>query len=147
MAYTKDIGLLKIEGVNIGYKPGVLSNLATAISNMGINIKSVITAQTCINIIVEKDDLEACYKLLKKMHPSAVDEIETKDDVALMAIVGEGMATTGGLAARVLTALAQENINLSMISYGASKVAFYLIVESQYLEKAIRAIHREFFKE
>jgi len=146
VAYTKDIGVLKIEGVSIGYKPGVLSTLASSISSLGINIKSVITAQTCINILVDIEDLEECYKMLKKLHSSAVEQVVKIENSALIGVVGEGMVKTKGLAARVFTAIASEGINVIMISYGASEVAFYLIIEAKYLENAIRAIHKEFFK-
>jgi len=146
VACSKDIGVIKIEGVGIGYKPGVLSSMASAISNHGINIKSVITAQTSINIILDMDDLEDCHKMLKKHHSTAVEDVVKIEDEALIGVVGEGMATTKGLAARVFRAIADEHVNVDMISYGASQVAFYLIVKEEYLERAVKAVHREFFK-
>jgi len=47
--------------------------------------------------------------------------------------------------ARVFTAVASENINIKMISLGASEVACYFIVLENDVEKAVNAIHREFF--
>ncbi|HPZ08585.1 MAG TPA: aspartate kinase [Candidatus Eremiobacteraeota bacterium] len=146
VAYTRDIGVIKIEGVGVGCKPGVLSFMASTVSEHGINIKSVITAQTSINFIVDMEDLEECYKLLRKKHSSAVEEVVKMEDEALIGIVGEGMSVTRGLAARVFSAIAEEHVNVDMISYGASKVAFYLIVKGKYIERAVKAIHKEFFK-
>ena len=53
--------------------------------------------------------------------------------------------TTQGLAARVFRAVAEENINVEMISAGASEVAYYFIVMEKDLEKAVNAIHNDFF--
>jgi len=146
VAYSRDIGVIKFDGVNIGCKPGVLSEIASSISQHGINIKSVITAQTSINLIMDRGDLEEACKMLKKKHSNTVEDIKTLDDVALLGVVGEGMAKTKGLAARVFTALAKEDVNVEMIFYGASQVAFYVIVSEKYLDKSIKAIHSEFFK-
>lgn len=146
VAHTKDIGVIKLEGVNIGYKPGVLSDMASNISKSGMNIKSVITSQTSINLLMDEGDLEEGYKLLKKIHSSAVDEVKKIKDVALVGVVGEGMAKTKGLASKLFSALSEASINVDMIFYGASQVAFYIIVEEKNLENAIKAIHREYFK-
>ena len=146
VAYSRDIGVIRFDGVNIGCKPGVLSDLASSISKHGINIKSVITSQTSINLLMDIEDMDDCYKMLKKNHSITVEEISTIDDMALVGVVGQGMATTKGLAARVFTALAKEEVNVDMIFYGASQVAFYVIVNEKYLDKSIKAIHEEFFK-
>ena len=51
------------------------------------------------------------------------------------------------MAARVFSAVAEEKINVEMISFGTSEVAYSFIVLENDLEKAIKAIHREFFEE
>jgi aspartokinase len=50
------------------------------------------------------------------------------------------------VAARVLSAVAEEKINVEIISFGTSEVAYYFIVLENDLEKAIKAINREFFE-
>ena len=56
------------------------------------------------------------------------------------------LLTEGGVAARVLSAVAEEKINVEIISFGTSEVAYYFIVLENDLEKAIKAINREFFE-
>ena len=51
------------------------------------------------------------------------------------------------MAARIFSAVAEEKINVEKISFGTSEVAYYFIVLENDLEKAIKAIHREFFEE
>jgi aspartokinase len=75
-----------------------------------------------------------------------IERLELKEDVALIAVVGEGLSATKGLAAKVFSAVAQEDINVEMISSGASEVAYYFIVRNEHMEQAISAVHECFFE-
>ncbi|MHC9542740.1 MAG: aspartate kinase [Vulcanimicrobiota bacterium] len=145
VAYSRDLGVLRVWGGSVGYKPGVLTKLVSALADLGINIRSVITAQTCINILLGQSDLEAGYQAVKQAQSTSVEFIDRIDDLALVGVVGEGLASTEGLAARVFTAVARCGINVEMISFGA-RVAFYLLVKDSELQNTVRAIHDEFFK-
>jgi aspartate kinase len=145
VAYSRDLGVLRVWGGSVGYKPGVLTKLVSSLAELGINIRSVITAQTCINILLGRGDLDAGHQAVKQAQSTSVELIEKIDDLALVGVVGEGLASTEGLAARVFTAVAGNGINVEMISFGA-RVAFYLLVRESGLEGTVRAIHNEFFK-
>jgi aspartate kinase len=145
VTFSKDMGAIRVWGGAVGYKPGVLAELVSTIARMGINIRSVITAQTCINILLGRKDLDTCYQALKQLGSTSVEAVEKMDDIALVGVVGEGLASTEGLAARVFTAVARKGINVELISFGA-RVAFYLLVKAGALEETVRAIHDEFFK-
>ena len=68
------------------------------------------------------------------------------NDVALIAVVGEGVLATKGLAARVFSAVAESGVNVEMFSAGASDVAYYFIVQQDDMKTAIQAVHRSFFE-
>ncbi|MDI6732765.1 MAG: ACT domain-containing protein [Planctomycetota bacterium] len=145
IAYDKNISALKIHGAGVGYKPGVLREITDKIANLGINIKSVITSQTCITLLLNSNDLEEGYLAIRKAQIKVIEHLEKVSDVALIGVVGEGLIRTKGLAARVFRAVADANINVEMISAGASAVAYYFIVKNKYLKQAVRAIYQEFF--
>ncbi len=65
--------------------------------------------------------------------------------MALIGIVGKGLAEKRGIAARVFTAVAQSGVNIEMISMGPSKVAYYFMVKEQNLKSTLRAVHDSFF--
>jgi len=145
VSYSNDIAVIKIHGSGVGKKPGVLSEIVTYISSQKINIKSVITSQTCINLLIDKKDLNQCYNLLNAGKIKTVEKIEKIKDVALICVVGEGLLSRHGIAARVFSVVADNGINVEMISAGASEVAYYFIVKERFLNPAITAIHKEFF--
>src|SRR5436305_9564139 len=69
--------------------------------------------------------------------------IEVDENVGLLAIVGEGMRGTPGLAGRIFTAISRENINIIAIAQGSSELTIAVVVRKEGLEKAVRAVHEE----
>lgn len=145
VAHDTDIGMLKVHASGVGARPGVLARVASQLTQSGINIKSVVTSQTCISILLERKDLEPGYQALKSLKPKPYQRIEKLEDLALVSIVGEGLVQHKGIAARCFTAVAGHNVNVEMISFGPSRVALYFIVRNRDLHSAVNAIHTTFF--
>ncbi len=68
-------------------------------------------------------------------------EIDT--EVGLLAIVGEGMRGSQGLAARIFTAISREKVNIIAIAQGSSEITIAVVVRREGLDKAVRAVHTE----
>lgn len=147
VTFSDDFGILKLHGPGVGMKPGVMARVTSALHEAGINIKSIITAQTCINILLSRSDLERSLDIVKHVGLMVVDEITALDDISLIAVVGEGILERAGIAARIFSAVSRHNINIRTISAGASQVAIYFIVDRQECTKAVESIHKEFFHE
>ena len=146
VTHNRNIAMLKLLGAGIGYQIGFLKEVMVALSDCDINIKSVVTSQTAVSLLLDREDLEESEQRLRDLNLPSIESIEPITDVALIAVVGEGLAETKGLAARVLTAVASVNANVEMISSGASRVAYYFLVNEKKLEKSVKAIHAEFFE-
>ncbi len=145
IAHNADVGVLKIHAFGLGAQPGILGNIATHLSERGINIKSVVTSQTCISLLLSRADMEQGYQEVQKIRPRPYRRLEKIEDMALIGIVGKGLAEKRGIAARVFTAVAQSGVNIEMISMGPSKVAYYFMVKEQNLKSTLRAVHDSFF--
>ncbi|HOZ22457.1 MAG TPA: aspartate kinase, partial [bacterium] len=122
-----------------------LKTAVSALSDAEINIISVITAQTAVNLLLMKADVERSARLIEELHIAYVDQIEPVTDVALIGVVGEGLDETRGLAARVFKAVAGAGANVEMIASGASRVTQYFIIKERDRDETVRSIHREFF--
>ena len=68
-----------------------------------------------------------------------------EDAVALISMVGEGLHTRKGVAARCFSAMDEARINVEMIAFGPSPVALYFIVHEKDLKASVRALHGTFF--
>ena len=69
--------------------------------------------------------------------------IEVDRNVGLLAVVGEGMQGTPGLAGRIFTAISREEVNIIAIAQGSSELTIAIVVHRDGLEKAVRAVHEE----
>ena len=72
-----------------------------------------------------------------------LNPIEVDENVGLLAVVGEGMHGTPGLAGRVFSAISKEDVNIIAIAQGSSELTISIVVHRDGLERAIRAVHRE----
>jgi len=145
VAHDTDIAILKVHASGVGARPGILALVSSTLTESGINIKSVVTSQTCISFLLSRKDIDKGYQALQAVKPRPYRKLVTVRDVALVGIVGEGILRRKGIAARCFTAVAERNVNIEMSSFGPSEVALYFIVRQKDLQKAVQAIHTTFF--
>ncbi|MFA5403451.1 MAG: aspartate kinase [Ignavibacteria bacterium] len=146
IAYNPNIAMIRLHGSGIGYKAGIVTTIANALSENNINIFSTVSSQTCINLLIETKDADESYEILKEYKGNIIERIDFQKDIALIAVVGEGVLKRKGIFARVLGAVSDNRINIEMASAGASEVAIYLIISSEDVADAVSAIHKEFFR-
>ncbi|MBU0934109.1 MAG: aspartate kinase [Spirochaetes bacterium] len=145
VSHSLNFGILRIAGPDVGMEAGIISDVSSLFATHELNIKSILTSQTAINFLFEKEDLTKARELLERLDSEALEEISAIDDIAILALVGEGFRDSPGLMAKALVALSRININVEMMVAGASPVSSYLIVKQNQLKEALQAIHREFF--
>jgi aspartate kinase len=73
-----------------------------------------------------------------------IDEVSVMGDIAIVAVVGEGMIGTMGIAGRVFGTLGKGKVNVVAIAQGASEINISFIVKEEDLTKAVACLHREF---
>ena len=145
VTYSDEFSIIKLRGPAVGIKPGILAKVTGVLHKEKINISSVLTSQIAINIILQKKDHSRALKLIKNLDLKAVSEILVLNDISLIAVVGQGMLDNYGIAARIFSSVAQENINIKLSCSGASQVVSYLVVEKGHRDLAVQQIHKEFF--
>lgn len=146
ITYSDDFGILRLHGAGVGARPGILAEATHRLEEEKVNIKSVITSQTSINILLSKTDLEKAYRSMTKSPLKSVNKISRKEDISVIAAVGDGLYHEPGVMARILGAIASKNINLQTIVMGASAVSAYLIVAETDRNAAVRTIHESLFE-
>lgn len=146
---TDDVAIIKLHGPGVGFKSGILAEVTGALDRNGINIKSVLTAQTAINVLLAREHLDAAYATLVAHHMAGVVEVSRNDAVAIVAVVGDGVldASNAGsaIASRALSAALAGGVRVTLSAAGASDVAAYMLVDRQDRRLALSLIHAEFF--
>ncbi len=146
---TEDVAILKLHGPGVGFKPGILAQVTNTLDQHGINIKSVLTAQTAINLLVARDQLDAAYAALIEHHLAGVVEVSRNNAVAIVAVVGDGVLDASdvgsAIASRALSAAIAGGVRVCLAAAGASEVAAYMLVYQGDRKLALQLIHAEFF--
>lgn len=121
---------------------------ALALANVEILVFSSSSYRQTFCFLVRKHDVPAAFEALEanlsiELAHGYLKPIEVDENVGLLAVVGEGMRGTPGLAGRVFTAISKEEINIIAIAQGSSELTIGIIVRLEGLERAVRAVHKE----
>ncbi|MFN7921471.1 MAG: aspartate kinase [Bryobacteraceae bacterium] len=98
--------------------------------------------------LVRKDELPRAIEALEaglslELAHGYLKPLEINDSVGLLAVVGEGMRGSPGLAGRIFTAISRQKVNIIAIAQGSSELTIAIVVSRDGLDKAVRAVHEE----
>jgi bifunctional aspartokinase / homoserine dehydrogenase 1 len=121
---------------------------ALALANVEILVFSSSSYRQTFCFLIRKHDVQAALEAVEanlsiELAHGYLKPIEVDENVGLLAVVGEGMRGTPGLAGRVFTAISRENINIIAIAQGSSELTIGIVVRLEGLERAVRAVHEE----
>jgi aspartate kinase len=129
-------------------QPGVAAKIFLAIADAGIVVDMIIQntragSLTDLTFTVIRSDYDRAMKLLENMaNEINAESVSGAQDIAKISIVGVGMRNHSGIASTMFQILANERINIMMISTSEIKVS--CIIEEKYTELAVRALHDAF---
>lgn len=147
VTYTDDFAVLTLAGAGVGIKPGILAKVTGALDRSGINIKSVVTSQTAINIYLSEADLERTDSLVRSLGLTAVSHIIPRRELSVVAVVGDGLGEAPEVAEGMMEALEKKGVRFTIFSVGASDAAAYAVIPRNQREKAVQALHDRYFPE
>ncbi len=148
---THDKNQAKITVMGVPDRPGIAKALFTPIADAAINVDMIIQnvsqdGLTDISFTVARTDLPKAIEVMKEVVPTlGAKGFTTNADIAKVSIVGVGMRSHPGVAAKMFETLANEGINILMISTSEIKVS--CVIEDRYTELAVRALHDAFIGE
>lgn len=129
-------------------RPGIAAKIFREIARQDINVDMIVqnvsrTGATDVSFTVPSGDLVKTIKTAKEISKKiGAGEITFDKDIAKVSIVGIGMRSHSGIAAKMFEALAENGINIEMIS--TSEIKISCIVNKRYGQDAVRAIHSKF---
>ena len=143
-----DLNTARIGLFNVPDKPGVAYKIFSALAVRNINVDMIVQGtmrdgSNDISFTVAKDDVKAALETIEVVSKEInIEKAVCDENVSKVSIVGAGMITNPGVAAMMFEALAEENINIHMISTSEIKVS--CIIDKEETEKAVKAIHKKF---
>jgi aspartate kinase len=143
-----DVGEAKMTLLGVPDRPGVSALLFESLADANVNVDMIvqntsIDGSTDISFTLPLGDIATALPILKKVG----DEVGAKgvsqdENIVKLSLVGAGMKSSPGIAAKMFRVLADNNVNIEMIS--TSTIRISVVVERNMLETAIRALHTAF---
>lgn len=140
----------KVTVTRVPDRPGIAAQLFQAVAKANIIVDMIVqnvseAGFTDITFTVTKADVKRARKTVEDiLETIGGGQIKTDENVAKVSIVGSGMHSQPGVAARMFSVLAREGINIQMIS--TSEIKISCLIEEKYTELAVRSLHAAFLE-
>jgi len=145
---TYDRDQAKITVIHVPDRPGVAARIFMPLSEKNILVDMIIQnasiqGHTDLTFTVSRKDIREATQIISDVvRDVGAEKLEVDDNVAKVSIIGVGMISHSGVAARMFDTLAREGINIMMISTSEIKVS--CVVEAKYTELAVTVLHDAF---
>jgi aspartate kinase len=147
----RQVSLVSISGKGMQGIPGIVAKTFAAVANERANVLMISQASSENNIcfVVGAAEVPRVVKALRAalefdLLQGHIEEIEADDSISVVAVVGDRMQGSPGIAGKVFGALGAAGVNVIAISQGSSERNISLIVHEDEAAEAVRAIHRAF---
>lgn len=141
VAYKEGQLVLRLTSTRMFGEAGFLSRVFDVCARHGVVIDVVCTSEVSVCFTANaKAPLEAAAREL-----SALGEVEIHERRAILAVVGQHLATRAGLGAELLRAVADAGVNVEMVSYAAGSINFSMVIADDDIGKAVSTLHRVLF--
>ena len=148
---AQDAHVAKIAVLGVRNIPGVAFHIFDSLAQSHVSVDMIVQSvreandhKTDIIFTINDNDLDEAKKVLEKMkRDETIPGIIYSTDVSKVSIVGAGMLGAPGIAARMFGALGKSAVNIDIIS--TSEISISCLIQKEDMDKAVRAIHDEFF--
>ena len=148
---AKDTSIARIALIGLRHNPGVAFQVFDLLSKHNINVDLILQSigredSKDISFTVHEKDLEDAQEILtENQEVLCFDHIEVDGNIGKVSIVGAGMMSNAGVAAKMFEALYEAGINIQMIN--TSEIRVSVLLDEGDVDRAVRAIHAKFFDE
>ena len=145
---TSTMNDAKVTLVGVKDKPGVAASIFKPISKNLINVDMVVQnisangKETDLTFTIKRDDLKKTKKIILENKNIIYRDLKFDKEVSKISIIGVGMVTTPGVTFRMFQKLADNKINILVIS--TSEIKISVLIEKKNISKALKALHKEF---
>jgi aspartate kinase len=147
VAFNRDEAKITVH--DVPDRPGIAYAILGPIADANIDVDVIVQnvghdGMTDMTFTVHRNDYARAVKILKSQVQSHINcrDITGDDKIAKVSIVGLGMRSHAGIAAHMFRTLAEEGINIQMIS--TSEIKITVVIEEKYTELAVRVLHKAF---
>jgi aspartokinase/homoserine dehydrogenase 1 len=149
-----NVSLIRFQGAGMVGRFGVIGRVFDALAKKKINIilVSQVFSEHSICFAIQPAEVDLAESLLKEeflfeLENHFIDSIKIENDLSLIAVVGEGMRHTPGIAGKLFSVLGEKNVNVIAIAQGSSERNISFIIKNDEVKSAVRSLHQYIFSD
>jgi aspartokinase/homoserine dehydrogenase 1 len=146
------ITLVTLQGIGMVGVTGISMRLFSALARVNVNVIliSQASSENSISVAIDEHTLEIAEEAIrdefeKEIASGQVNKIEMESGVSVVAIVGENMKHTTGIAGKLFSTMGKSGVNIIAIAQGASELNISWVVKNEDLRKTLNVVHESFF--
>lgn len=146
------VALLTLHGSGMIGVAGISMRLFGALARHHVSVIMISQASSehSINFAIRPDDVATARKAIESEFRNEiilgqVEPVKVEEDMSVVAVVGENMQRTPGVAGKLFSSLGRNGINISAIAQGSSELNISLVIDNKDIKKALNVIHEGFF--
>ncbi|MEE4284951.1 MAG: bifunctional aspartate kinase/homoserine dehydrogenase I, partial [Mariniphaga sp.] len=146
------ISLVTLQGIGMVGVTGISMRLFTALASVSVNVIliSQASSENSISVAIDEHAVELAESAIrsefeKEIETGQVSKIDIERELSVVAIVGENMKHTTGIAGKLFSTIGKNGINIIAIAQGASELNISWVVKTSELRKTLNVVHESFF--
>jgi aspartate kinase len=148
VAVIRDVAMINVSGGGMVGAPGSYARILDLLGKNGINVMMISAAasEANISLVIRRNMLGRALSTLEivLLGRGFASDVSAEDDVSVIAAMGANMKGTPGVASRIFSTQAKNDINIRMIAQGSSELNISFVVKEKDGKAAVQAIHQEF---
>jgi aspartate kinase len=148
-AVTHSVAEARVTLTGVPDAPGAAARIFGALAQANVNVDMIVQnepvaagGQAEISFTVPRDDLRVARSAIEPLSGEAFEQLSTYEDMGKVSIIGAGMRSHPGVAAKVFSVLAEEGVNIDMISTSPIKIS--CVIDLDRVPQAVQALHSAF---
>jgi aspartate kinase len=148
-AVTHSVSEARLTLLGVPDEPGAAANIFAALAEVNVNVDMIVQNEPAsaggraeISFTVPREDLREARRALEPLAQRMYTELSAHEDMGKVSIIGAGMRSHPGVAAKVFAVLAREGVNIDMISTSPIKIS--CVIKRDRVAPAVRALHSAF---
>ena len=142
----------KLTLIDVPDRPGVAAKIFQALDRAAVNVDMIVqntrhgsAPSTDMSFTVDRHDLATSRRVIETLKPEfGIEKVQVQEKMGKLSVVGVGMKSHSGIAAKIFDILARENVNIDMIS--TSEIKLSVVISSDRSQQALRAVHTAFLE-
>ena len=141
-----DLSVITIRSGEIAYNPRMVAKIINNLGTHDVSVYGISTSLSTLAFIIQNTDVPRIIGELKMMRGEPIEGIDIKSNVALICVVGDDLLDKVGFSGDVFGAVKEANVNVEMISEGASDVSLNFVVPAESATDVIKILHKKYVK-